>query len=237
MIFTKLLCLCSPTVEVFAKNEVTSGFYQISFNSSKSLSPMNSIPQSLERLIKEFSKLPGIGRKTAQRLAYHILKQPREEVVLFAQALVEVKDSVHFCTVCFNFAEKDLCSICADLNRTKSIICVVEKASDIPIVERSGKFTGTYHVLSGLLSPLNRIGPDNLHIKELLRRLESPVNEIILALNPSIEGEATSLYLIKLIKPIVPHITRLAQGLPVGSELEFADELTLSKAFEGRVKV
>jgi len=194
-------------------------------------------PKSLENLIKEFSKLPSIGRKTAQRLAYHVLNQSREEVVAFAQALIEVKDSVHFCTVCFNFSETDICPICADTNRTERIICVVEKPSDIPFMERSGKFLGKYHILGGLLSPLNRIGPENLHIKELLHRLEKPVDEVILALNPSVEGETTSLYLIILLKPIIPHITRLAQGLPVGSELEFADELTLSKAFEGRVKL
>ena len=198
---------------------------------------MKTTPNSLERLIQEFTKLPGIGRKTAQRLAFHILKKPREEAVSFAKALIEVKDSIHFCKQCYNFAEGDVCAVCANPNRDSSIICVVEKAGDIPILEKPGKFKGKYHVLGGLLSPLNRIGPEDLRIKELLSRTGEAVKEVIIALNPSVEGEATTLYITKLIKHLVPHVSRLAQGLPAGSELEFADELTLAKAMEGRVEI
>jgi len=198
---------------------------------------MNTTPNSLEKLIQEFTKLPGIGRKTAQRLAFHILKKPREDAVSFAKALVEVKDSISFCKHCYNFAEGDVCTVCANPNRDSSIICVVEKASDIPILEKPGKFKGKYHVLGGLLSPLNRIGPDDLRIKELLRRTGEAVKEVIIALNPSVEGEATTLYITKLLKPLVPRVSRLAQGLPAGSELEFADELTLARALEGRVEI
>jgi len=192
---------------------------------------------NLEKLIKEFTKLPGIGRKSAQRLAYYVLKKPREDAVSFARALVEAKDTIKFCIRCYNFSESDLCTICDNSNRDKSVICVVEKASDISIFEKVGRFDGTYHVLGGLLSPLNRIGPENLNIKGLLERMSESITEVIIALNPSVEGEATTLYLTKLIKPIVSRISRLAQGLPAGSELEFADELTLSRALEGRVEI
>ena len=198
---------------------------------------MNHTPKSLEKLIKEFTKLPGIGRKTAQRLAFHVLKRPREDAVSFARALVDAKDTIKFCKKCFNFSEDDLCAICDNASRDPGVICVVEKASDISILEKPGRFNGTYHVLGGLLSPLSRIGPENLNIKGLLERLSDSITEVIIALNPSVEGEATTLYLAKLIKPIVPLISRLAQGLPAGSELEFADELTLSRALEGRVKI
>ena len=198
---------------------------------------MNQSPNSLEKLIKEFTKLPGIGRKTAQRLAFDVLKKPREDAISFAKALVEAKDSIKFCRICFNFAEGELCHVCENSNRDNSIICVVEKASDITIIEKPGRFNGSYHVLGDLLSPLNRIGPDNLHIKPLLNRLNNSVKEVIIALNPSVEGEATTLYLTKLLKPLVSLVSRLAQGLPAGSELEFADELTLSRALDGRVEI
>jgi len=198
---------------------------------------MNHSPNSLENLIKEFTKLPGIGRKTAQRLAFDVLKKPREDAISFAKALVEAKDSIKFCRICFNFSEDELCHVCENSNRDNSIICVVEKASDITIIEKPGRFNGSYHVLGGLLSPLSRIGPENLHIKPLLNRMNDSVIEVIIALNPSVEGEATTLYLTKLLKPLVSRISRLAQGLPAGSELEFADELTLSRALEGRVEI
>ena len=198
---------------------------------------MSSLPSSLERLIKEFTRLPGIGRKTAQRLSFHILKRPREEVVMFAKSLVEVKDSIHFCRVCFNFAENQLCSICSNLNRDGNIVCVVEQASDIMILEKSLKFNGKYHVLGGLLSPLSRIGPEDIHIKELLSRINNNVSEVIVALNTSVEGETTTLYITKVLKPLGTRVSRLAQGLPAGSELEFADELTLARALEGRVDI
>ena len=198
---------------------------------------MNSLPNSLERLIKEFTRLPGIGRKTAQRLAFYILKRPREEAIVFAKALVEVKDSIQFCSECFNFAENDLCQICSNPGRESSIICVVEQASDIALIEKPGQFKGKYHVLRGLLSPLNRIGPEDIHVKELLQRVGNNISEIIIALNTSVEGEATTLYITKLLKPVGVCISRLAQGLPAGSELEFTDELTLAKALEGRVEI
>ena len=198
---------------------------------------MTGIPDSIEMLIKEFTKLPGIGRKTAQRLAFHILKNRRDEAVSFAKALVKVKDSIQFCRKCFNFSDGELCSICADQNRDDGVICVVEAASDIPILEKPGKFSGKYHVLGGLLSPLNRIGPESLRIEELLNRIDDVIKEVIIALNPSVEGETTTLYITKFLKPKVPLISRLAQGLPAGSELEFADQLTLSKALEGRVEI
>ncbi len=198
---------------------------------------MSSLPNSLERLIKDFTKLPGIGRKTAQRLSFHVLKRPREEAVMFAKSLVEVKDSIHFCHECFNFADDQLCPICSNLSRDGRTLCVVEQASDITILEKPSKFNGKYHVLGGLLSPLNRIGPEDIHIKELLSRINNNVSEVIVALNTSVEGEATTLYIKKLLKPLGTRVSRLAQGLPAGSELEFADELTLARALEGRVDI
>ncbi len=198
---------------------------------------MDSNPKSLEELIKEFTRLPGIGRKTAQRLAYFVLKNTRDEAVSFAKAIVAAKDSIRFCTECFNFAEEELCVICSDTKRDRSVICVVERASDIPIIEKAGRYSGVFHVLGGVLSPLNRVGPDDIRIRELLTRIKDEVGEIIIALNPSVEGEATTLYLTRLIKPLEVKLSRLAQGLPAGGELEFTDELTLSKALEGRVAI
>jgi len=198
---------------------------------------MESNPNSLELLIKAFTKLPGIGRKSAQRIAYHILKQPREDAHTLAGAIVSAKENIHFCEKCFNFAEDSLCAICSDQRREPGRICIVEKPNDISILERSGKYRGLYHVLGGLLSPLSGIGPDDIRVKELLKRIDDSVDEVILALNPSVEGEATTLYISKLVKPIVPRVSRLAQGLPAGSELEFADDLTLTRALEGRIVV
>jgi len=198
---------------------------------------MDTSPHSLEQLIKQFTRLPGIGRKSAQRIAFYILRQPREEAAAFARAVIEAKDTIHFCERCFNFAEDTLCAICANPSRDTRQVCVVEKASDIPVLEKPGKYKGVYHVLGGLLSPLSRIGPEDIRIKELLARMDASVGEIIIALNPSVEGEATTLYITKLLKPLGKRITRLAQGLPAGGELEFADELTLSRALEGRVEI
>ncbi|MDI6794764.1 MAG: recombination mediator RecR [bacterium] len=192
------------------------------------------LPPSLARLVNELSKLPTVGPKTAHRLAFHILNTHREEVGKLAQALLEVKDKIHFCRLCGGFTEQEFCAVCQDETREKSRICVVEHSSDIIAIERAGNFKGLYHVLGGAISPLEGISPGDLRIKELLARLDTPCQEIILATNLSVEGEATALYLTRLIKPLRIKITRIAHGLPVGGNLEYADEVTLAKAMEGR---
>jgi len=192
---------------------------------------------SLERLIEEFSQLPGIGRKSAHRLAMYILKLPKEEVHDIATALVEVKEKITYCSTCWNFTEKDPCRICASPKRDRSIICVVEDPNDVIAIEKTNEYRGLYHVLGGSLSPLDGIGPEEIKAKELLNRVNETVAEIILALNPNIEGEATTLYLTKLLRPLGVKVTRLARGLPIGSNLEFTDEATLARALEGRVEV
>ncbi len=190
---------------------------------------------SLERLLSELSKLPGIGRKTAQRLAFHLLKVPRAEVDALARALTDVRDRIGSCATCFNLAEGDRCPICADPRRDPGLVCVVETPADVASLERTGAYQGRYHVLGGALSPLKDIGPDDLRIQELLRRLgEGGVREVILALSPDVEGEATAVYLARTLKPIGVPVTRLATGLPAGAELEFTDDLTLRRALEGR---
>jgi recombination protein RecR len=191
--------------------------------------------ETIEQLTEEFAQLPGIGRKTAQRLAMYVLKMPREEVVAFAKALVDVKDKVRYCSTCFNITESDPCAICASQKRNRKIICVVEEPNDVMAVEKTHEFNGLYHVLGGALSPLDGIGPEDLKVKELLQRLNDDIEELILALNPNVEGETTTLYLGKLLKPMNMKITRIARGLPIGSDLEFADEATLTRALEGRV--
>jgi recombination protein RecR len=191
--------------------------------------------ETIEKLIEEFAQLPSIGRKTAQRLAMYVLKMPREEVVAFAKAMVEVKDRVRYCSTCFNITESDPCSICSGQKRNRKIICVVEEPNDVIAVEKTHEFNGLYHVLGGALSPLDGIGPDDLKVTELLNRLDDDIEEIILALNPNVEGETTTLYLSKLLKPFSIKTTRIARGLPIGSDLEFADEATLTRALEGRV--
>lgn len=191
--------------------------------------------ESIEQLIEEFAQLPSIGKKTAQRLAMHVLKMPREEVVLFAKALVDVKDKVRYCSTCFNITETDPCPICSSQKRNRKIICVVEEPNDVIAVEKTHEFNGLYHVLGGALSPLDGIGPEDLKVKELLNRLHDEIDEIILALNPNVEGETTTLYLAKLLKPLSVKITRIARGLPIGSDLEFVDEATLTRALEGRI--
>jgi recombination protein RecR len=191
--------------------------------------------ETIEQLIEEFASLPSIGRKTAQRLAMHVLKMPREEVVNFAKVLVDVKDKVRYCSTCFNITESDPCSICSGQKRNRKVICVVEEPNDVIAVEKTHEFNGLYHVLGGALSPLDGVGPEDLKVKELLSRLNDDVQEIILALNPNVEGETTTLYLAKLLKPLSINVTRIARGLPIGSDLEFADEATLTRALEGRV--
>ncbi len=194
--------------------------------------------ESIEQLAEQFAQLPGIGRKTAQRLALYVLKMSRDEVVTLAKALVNVKDKVRYCTICSNITESDPCAICSNTKRERSFICVVEEPHDVLAIEKTHEFKGLYHVLGGALSPLDGIGPDDLKIKELLERLSNAtIDEIILALNPNVEGEATTLYLSRLLKPLGIKVTRIARGLPVGSDLEFADEATLSRAFEGRIAV
>lgn len=194
--------------------------------------------ESVDQLAEQFSQLPGIGRKTAYRLALYVLKMDKEEVVTLARALVNVKDKVRYCSVCSNITEKDPCGICSNQKRDRHMICVVEEPSDVLALEKTNEFRGLYHVLGGALSPLDGIGPNDLRIKELLARLSStPAEEIILAMNPNVEGEATTLYLSRLLKPLVPKVTRVARGLPVGSDLEYADQATLSRALEGRIAV
>jgi recombination protein RecR len=194
--------------------------------------------ESIEQLAEQFAQLPGIGRKTAHRLALYILKMSHEEVATLAQALINVKEKVRYCTVCSNITEADPCSICSNTKRDRTSICVVEEPNDVLAIEKTNEFRGLYHVLGGALSPLDGIGPDDLKIKELLQRLANAnIEEIILALNPNVEGEATTLYLSKLFKPLGIKVTRIARGLPVGSDLEFADEATLTRALEGRIAV
>lgn len=194
--------------------------------------------ESIEQLAEQFAQLPGIGRKTAHRLALYVVKMQREEVVTLARALVNVKDKVRYCSICSNITEDDPCPICANTKRDRTAICVVEEPTDVLALERTNEFKGLYHVLGGALSPLDGIGPEDLRIKELLRRIEaSTIEEIILALNPDVEGEATTLYISKLLKPLGLNVTRIARGLPVGTDLEFADEATLGRALEGRIAV
>jgi len=192
-------------------------------------------PEPVARLIEALQRLPGIGPKTAQRLAFFLLKQPAEEVTGLAEALGQLKTLIVHCSACFNVTQEDPCRICSDPRRDARALCVVEEPNDLLAIERTGEFRGRYHVLLGALSPLDGIGPEDLKVRELLHRLErESVEEIILATNPSVEGEATALYLAKLLRPFAVRITRIARGLPVGSDLEYADEVTLSKAIEGR---
>lgn len=193
--------------------------------------------ESLEKLIEEFSKLPGIGKKTAQRMAFHILKSNKEAAETLAQALLDVKEKVGYCSACFNITEEDPCSICKDQKRDRSTICVVEEANDVVALERTNQYKGLFHVLGGVLSPLDGIGPDDLKIKELLARLKGKrIKEVILATNPNTEGEATAIYMAKLIKPLGVKVTRIARGIPAGGDLEYADQVTLANAIEGRIE-
>lgn len=190
---------------------------------------------AIQDLIEELGRLPGIGPKSAQRIAFHLLAADPIDVKRLASVLTRVKDQVRFCTVCFNVAEADQCRICRDPRRSGEVLCVVEEPKDVVAVERTGEFRGKYHVLGGAINPLEGIGPDNLHIRELMARLASDeVKELILATDPNTEGEATATYLSLLVKPMGLRVTRLASGLPVGGDLEYADEITLGRAFEGR---
>jgi recombination protein RecR len=192
---------------------------------------------SIERVVELFASLPTIGKKTARRLAFHVLRQPAENVELFARALVEMRAQVRECSVCHTFTDVETCSICASPKRLPSVICVVEQPSDVMAIERTGDFRGRYHVLHGALSPLDGIGPEDIRLKELIARLSSEVTEVILALNPNVEGEVTTQYIAKLVSPLGIRLTRIARGVPMGSDLEFADDATLARAFEGRVPV
>ncbi len=192
-------------------------------------------PASMNKLIAELSKLPGIGPKTAQRLAFHLFERPREEVLRLASAMIEAKDKLEFCQICGHLTEKTPCLICRDEARDHELLCVVEEPRDVIAVEKTREYRGVYHVLHGVLSPLEGIGPEDLRIKELLERLKKEhFREVILACDPDVEGETTALYLAKLIKPFNVKVTRLARGLPVGGDLEYIDEVTLGKALEGR---
>lgn len=197
--------------------------------------PSNPIPRPVQALIDELSRLPGIGPKSASRLTYFLLRQPPEQSKSLADALVELKEHTRFCSICFNMTENDPCPLCQDEQRETGMICVVEEPLDVIAIERTRAFKGRYHVLHGAISPVEGIGPDDLRIKELLGRLQSrKVQEVILATNPSYEGEATSMYLQKQITPLGIKVTRLARGLPIGGDLEYADETTLARALEGR---
>jgi recombination protein RecR len=195
-------------------------------------------PEPVARLIDAFQRLPGIGPKTAQRLTFYLLKRPAGEVRELGEALVAMKEKITYCRVCFNVTDEDPCRICSDPRRDPDVICVVEEPNDLLAMERTGEYRGRYHVLLGALSPLDGIGPDDLKIRELLARLDgNEAAEVILATNPNVEGEATALYLAKLLRPLAVRITRIARGLPVGGDLEYADQVTLSKALEGRREI
>ena len=196
-----------------------------------------SLPDPLIRLIEELQRLPGIGPKGAQRLAFHILKTPREDADRLVGAVRDVKDCVTYCSTCNNITDCDPCVFCSRADRDRHVICVVEEPQNVTAIERTHQFKGTYHVLMGTISPLRGIGPDDLKIKGLLARVNNGVSEIILATNPTVEGEATAIYLARLLKPLGTKVTRIAMGVPVGSDLEYADEVTMNKALEGRREV
>ncbi len=194
-------------------------------------------PAPIQRLVAELAKLPGIGEKTAQRLAFHILKAPREYARQLAGAIDEVVERVKLCSICCGLTESDPCAVCADLKRDASMICVVESVADQLAVERTREYRGRYHILHGVLAPLEGVGPDQIRAKELVSRLGSGVEEVILATNPDVEGEVTALYLTKLIRPLGIRVTRIAQGVPMGGDLEYADQVTLARALSGRREI
>lgn len=195
---------------------------------------MDFYPVAIEKLIEEFAKLPGIGQKTAQRLALHILNLPEDEVKEFADALVKARGTIKYCSVCGNFTDQDPCAICSNPNRDKSVICVLEQPKDVMTMEKVKEYNGLYHILHGNLSPMQGRGPQDIRIRELVARMKEDVKEVIIATNPNIEGEATAMYIAKILKPLDVKVTRIAAGVPVGGDLEYADEVTLSKALEGR---
>ena len=199
---------------------------------------MQFFPAALQNLADQFARLPGIGGKTAQRLAFHVLELPLNEAQAFADAILQAKQEVHTCPHCQNLTDRDICPICDDDNRDHSVICVVAEPKDVIAMERSREFRGVYHVLHGVISPLNRVTQDDIRIKELLMRVGSGmVREVIMATNPDTEGEATAMYISRLLRPMEVKVTRLAYGVPVGSQLEYADEVTLSRALEGRQEI
>ncbi|MBI5947026.1 MAG: recombination protein RecR [Chloroflexi bacterium] len=193
-------------------------------------------PEPITRLIEAFHRLPGVGPKSAQRLAYHILRVPEQEAAALATAIVDVKQRIKLCSRCLNITESDPCAICTDARRDQSVICVVEQPLDILAIERTG-FRGLYHVLHGVLNPMEGIGPEDLRLRELVVRLKEEVTEVIMATNPSLEGEATAMYVQRLAGPLGVRVTRLARGLPSGADLEYTDDVTLSRAFEGRQEI
>jgi recombination protein RecR len=196
---------------------------------------MPDFAEPLARLITEFKRLPGIGQKSAQRIAFHVLRAAREDAEHLAQAILDVKDKLGMCSVCNNISDSDLCQFCRDPNRDSKVVCVVEEPHNIVGIETTRQFEGRYHVLHGALSPLRGIGPESLKIKGLLERIgQGEIEEVIVATNPTVEGEATAVYLARLLKPLGVKVTRIGMGIPVGSDLEFADEVTISKAMEGR---
>lgn len=195
---------------------------------------MDFYPQPITKLIEEFSKLPGIGSKTAQRLAFHVINMDMKDAQNFADAIVNAKKNIKYCSECGNMTDTDPCHLCKNQDRDKNLICVVQEPRDVLAMEKTREFKGSYHVLHGAISPLAGIGPDEIRIKELLARLNADTKEVILATNPNVEGEATAMYISRLLKPMGIKVTRLAHGIPVGGDLEYADEVTLSKALEGR---
>lgn len=199
---------------------------------------MQFFPAALQELTDRFARLPGIGGKSAQRLAFHVLELPYDEAQAFADAIMEAKKSVRCCTVCQNITDREICAICSDSARDQSVICVVAEPKDVIALERSREFNGVYHVLHGVISPLNHVTQDDIRIRELLTRVgETDAKEVIMATNPDTEGEATAMYISRLLRPVGVKVTRLAYGVPVGSQLEYADEVTLSRALEGRQEI
>ena len=192
---------------------------------------------SVTKLIEKFESLPGVGHKSAERMAFFLMRKSEDEVRDFAQAIYDARKQLKFCTVCQNMSDKDVCDICANASRSRSVICVVQEPKDVQAIERSREFDGTYHVLHGAISPMNGVGPDDIRIKELLARLNGDVNEIIVATNSDVEGEATAMYIARLIKPLGVKGTRIARGLPVGGDLEYADDVTLGAALQHRVEI
>lgn len=199
---------------------------------------MRSVPRSVERLIEELNRLPGIGPKTASRLTFYLLRSPRDQVQALARAIGELQETVVTCSTCFNIAETNPCPLCADTHRDRAIICVVEEPLDVLAIERTGQYSGLYHVLHGAISPLEGVGPEDLRIAELISRLTAnPVEEVILATNPNLEGESTAMYISRQLATAGARVTRLAHGLPMGGDLEYADEVTLTRALEGRREI
>lgn len=198
---------------------------------------MEFYPLAIEKLIEEFAKLPGIGYKTAQRLTLYTLNLPKDEVEGFAKALINARGTIKYCSVCGNYTDTDPCAICSNPNRDKSIVCVVEEPKDVYVMEKVKEYNGTYHVLHGNISPMTGRGPDDINLKSLVKRMNGEVKEVIVATNSTVEGEATSMYISKILKPLGVKVSRIAHGLPVGGDLEYADEVTILKALEGRKEI